>query len=281
MIDSRTQLYGVIGNPVRHSLSPIIHNFMFRKMGLNSVYLAFEARDISKTLIGIRALGIRGLSVTIPFKTEVIPFLDKVDEVAEKIKAVNTIINEGGGLIGYNTDWLGAIKALEERVKLRNKKVLLLGAGGGARAIAFGLKERGCEVLISNRTKDKGKRLAQEFGFMAISSFEDIDVDILINATSVGMSPDDRESPFPKRFLKEGMTVMDIVYHPLNTKLLQEARQRGCKTIDGLQMLIHQAIAQFEIWTKRKLEVKKVKKDLFKLISSYLKSDKEELFKKL
>src|SRR4030042_634986 len=122
MIDAETQLYGIIGNPVRHSLSPIIHNGAFRRMGLNAVYLAFEVKDLKKAIDGIRGLGIRGVSVTIPFKTEVISFLDKVDGVAGQIGAVNTIVNEGGKLVGYNTDWRGALGALEEKVDLKGKK---------------------------------------------------------------------------------------------------------------------------------------------------------------
>jgi len=235
-------------------------------MELNAVYLAFEVRDLAKTITGVRALDICGVSVTIPFKIEIIPFLDRIDEVAGKIRAVNTLLNEGGNLIGYNTDWLGAIKALEERVELREKRVLLLGAGGSARAIAFGLKERGCKVFISNRTKDRGEELAQEFGFRTISSFDEIDVDILINATSVGMYPNNKEIPFDESFLKDGMIVMDIVYYPVETKLLREAKARGCKTINGLEMLIYQALAQLEIWTKKNLDINEVKRDILDLL---------------
>lgn len=264
MIDARTELYGIIGNPVRYSLSPTIHNAAFRRTGLNAVYLAFEVKNLAEALRGIRELGFRGVSVTIPFKTEVIPFLDEVEEAARKIKAVNTIANEGGKLVGYNTDWCGALEALEEKVNLGGKRVILLGGGGAARAIAFGLKEKGCDVVISNRSSDRGNELAGELGFayMPLSSIEGIETDILINATSVGMYPNDGKSPLPKKCLKEGMTVMDIVYHPLQTKLLREAEEHGCQTINGLEMLARQGSAQLEIWIGRRVEIEDIEKDL-------------------
>ena len=264
MIDAQTQLYGVIGNPVRHSLSPIIHNGAFRRMGLNAVYLAFEVKDLKEAINGIRGLGIRGVSVTIPFKTEVIPFLDKVEDVAEKIKAVNTIVNEGGKLIGYNTDWCGVLEALEEKVDLKGKRVVLLGAGGAARAIGFALKRRDCEVIVSNRTMDKGAVLAKELMCIhrPLSSIEGLKADVIINATPVGMHPYKEESPLPKKVLKKGMTLMDIVYRPLQTKLLREAEEIGCLTINGLEMLSRQGAAQLEIWTGKKPEMAKIKEDL-------------------
>lgn len=199
MIDAETQLYGVIGNPVQHSLSPIIHNGAFRRMGLNAVYLVFEVKDLREAIDGTRGLGIRGVSVTIPFKTQIIPFLDEVEAVAKKINAVNTIVNEGERLIGYNTDWRGALEALEERVDLRGKRVVLLGAGGAARAIGFALRRRDCEVIISNRTMDRGAGLAKELMCIhqPLSSIEGLKADVMINATSVGMHPYDEESPLP------------------------------------------------------------------------------------
>jgi shikimate dehydrogenase len=156
MIDAQTELYGVIGNPVQHSLSPILHNGAFKRLGWNAVYLAFEVKNLKEALRGIRGLGVRGVSVTIPFKTEVIPFLDKVEGVAKKIGAVNTIVNQGGRLIGYNTDCEGALEALEEKMNLKGKRVVLLGAGGAARAIGFGLKERDCQLIIANRSRNRG-----------------------------------------------------------------------------------------------------------------------------
>ncbi len=268
MIDARTQLYGIIGNPVRHSLSPIIHNGVFRRTGLNAVFLAFEVKDLREAIDGIRGLGIRGVSVTIPFKTEVIPFLDEVEAVAMKVNAVNTIVNAGERLVGYNTDWCGALEALEEKVELKGKRVVLLGAGGAARAIGFALKRRDCEVIISNRTTDRGAVLAKELMCIhqPLSSIEGLKADVIINATSVGMHPYDEESPLPKRALKEGMTVMDIVYSPLQTKLLREAEETGCLTINGLEMLSRQGAAQLEIWTGKRPEAGEIKKDLYRAL---------------
>jgi shikimate dehydrogenase len=266
MIDAQTQLYGIIGNPVRHSLSPIIHNAAFERMGLNAAYLAFEVKDLAEALNGIRGLGMSGVSVTVPFKTQVIPFLDQVEDSAGKIQAVNTIKNEGGKLVGYNTDWRGALEALEEMVDLMGKKVLLLGAGGAARAIGFGLKKRSCQVFIYNRSLNKAEDLAREFGHVSLSSIEGMKTDLIINATSVGMSPCNAESPLPKKYLKGGAVVMDIVYQPLKTKLLEEAEEQGCRTINGLEMLARQGAAQLEIWIGKKPEINQIKEDLRKAL---------------
>jgi len=272
MIDVTTELYGIIGNPVRHSLSPMIHNKAFRKMGLNAVYLAFEVKDLKEAIDGIRGLGIRGVSVTLPFKNQIIPFLDKVEEVAGKIQAVNTLLNEGEKLIGYNTDWRGALEALEEKVDLKGKRVVLLGAGGAARAIGFALKTRDCEVIISNRTMEKGARLAKELMCIhqPLSSIEGLKADVIINATSAGMYPYDEESPLPKKVLEKGMTVMDIVYKPLQTKLLREAEEIGCLTINGLEMLSRQGAAQLEIWTGKRPGVLQIKNDLRRALSTQI-----------
>ena len=271
MIDAETQLYGVIGNPVRHSLSPIIHNGAFRRMGLNAAYLAFEVQNLEEALRGIKGLGIRGVSVTIPFKTQVIPFLDQMGELAGKIQAVNTIRHEGGRLVGYNTDWSGALGALEEKVDLTGKTVFLLGAGGAARAVAFGLKERGCRVFIASRSPKKAAALAEELGLVhrPLPLAGGLDADVLVNATSAGMSPGDEESPVPRELLDKEMTVMDIVYQPLKTKLLREAEERGCQTIDGLEMLARQGAAQVEIWTGKKPEIKKIKEDLRRALNRH------------
>lgn len=268
MIDAKTRLYGVIGNPVRHSLSPVIHNGAFRRMGLNAAYLAFEVLNPAEAMSGIRGLGIRGVSVTIPFKTAIIPFLDGLEDVAGRIQAVNTISNEEGKLIGYNTDWRGALEALEEKMNLEGKKVLLLGAGGAARAIAFGLKERTCQVFIFNRSEEKGQGLAGEMGFIHLpfSALKGLDVDVVINATSGGMHPKDSETPLPKEFFKKEATVMDIVYKPLRTKFLREAEERGCRTIDGLEMLARQGAGQIEIWTGKKPDIGEIKEDLKKAL---------------
>lgn len=273
MIDAQTELYGVIGNPVHHSLSPVIHNGAFKRLGWNAVYLAFEVKDLKEALRGIRGLGVGGVSVTIPFKTEVVPLLDKVEGLARKIGAVNTIVNRGGKLTGYNTDWNGALEALEEKMNLKAKKIVLLGAGGAARAIGFGLKERDCQLIVVNRSKKKGEGLSRELGcdYLPISSLVkmkagELEAEVIINATSLGMYPRDGETPFPKYLLKKRMVVMDIVYQPLQTKLLREAKERGCLTVNGLEMLMRQGAAQFEIWTGRRLEIGQIKRDLLRTL---------------
>jgi len=273
MIDAQTELYGVIGNPVHHSLSPTIHNGAFRRLGWNAVYLAFEVKNVEEALRGIRGLGVRGISVTIPFKTEVLPFLDQVEGLAKKVGAVNTIVNRQGRLIGYNTDCEGALDALEEKRDLRGKRAVLLGAGGAARAIGFGLKERGVPLIVVNRSKEKGQALCEELGcdYLPISSLlrmkaGELEADIIINATSLGMYPRDGETPVPKALLKKGMMVMDIVYEPLQTKLLREAKDKGCVTVDGLEMLIRQGMAQFEIWTGERPDIGQIKKDLHRAL---------------
>jgi shikimate dehydrogenase len=233
-------------------------------MGWNAVYLAFEVNDLEKAMSGIRELGLRGVSVTHPLKTRILPHLDDVEDLARRIGAVNTIMNEGERLIGYNTDGHGALEALEEKVNLRGKKVLLLGAGGTGRAIGFGLKEKGVQTIISNRSLDKAEELAKDLGFICrpLSSIDDLSFDVVINATSVGMFPYEAESPLPNKFLKEGMVVMDIVYEPLKTKLLKEAEERRCVTIDALEMLAHQGAGQLEIWTGRRPDIREIKEDL-------------------
>jgi len=272
MIDAQTRLYAVIGNPVRHSLSPVIHNMAFQRMGHNAVYLAFEVQCLEDALKGLRGLGIRGVSVTLPFKTRVIPYLDGLDPMAEKVGAVNTIVNEEGRLVGHNTDGHGAVKALEEKVHLQGKRVYLLGAGGAARAIGFGLKGSGCEIILFNRSASKARELAGALGCESypLSSVAEIRAegakDILINATSVGMHSSDGESPVPERVLKKGMTVMDIVYSPPRTRLLREAEEAGCQAIDGLEMLAHQGVAQLELWIGMSLNVQEIKEDLRKAI---------------
>jgi shikimate dehydrogenase len=273
MINGRTELYGIIGNPIRHSLSPILHNGAFKRLGWNAVYLNFEIKNLEEALRGIRGLGVKGVSVTHPFKTEVILFLDKVEGLAKKIGAVNTIVNRGGRLIGYNTDCNGALEALEEKMDLRGKKIVLLGAGGAARAIGFGLKKRDCQLIIANRSRDRGEALSRELKchFIPMSSLVkmkagELEADVVINTTSLGMVPRERETPLPKKLLRKGMMVMDIVYEPLQTKLLREAKEKGCLTINGLEMLVRQGVAQFMIWTGKRPDLKQMRRDLYKAL---------------
>jgi shikimate dehydrogenase len=193
------------------------------------------------------------VSVTIPHKIDVMDYLDDIEEVARKIGAVNTILNQEGRLLGYNTDCSGAIIALEEKIELKDKKTILLGAGGSARAIAFGLKGKGADLTILNRTVKKAEMLALELNCQhgGLELLESLQPDILINTTSLGMYPKMDDTPVKKDFLKN-MLVFDIVYNPLKTRLIKEAEQNGCTTIMGLEMFVNQAALQFELWTGKK-----------------------------
>ena len=261
-------LYGIVGNPVAHSLSPAIQNAALADRDINGVYLPFPALDIEAAVIGIRGLGVQGVSVTIPHKESVMAYLDAIDPVAKRIGAVNTIIlqedENGKSLIGLNTDWLGAVRALEEETCLDGTEAVLLGAGGSARAIGFGLLERGVHVVLCSRTESRGRGLANELGcpWVSLADWQQLSGKILINATSVGMQPNIAVSPVPARILPRFQVVMDIVYAPLRTRLLQEAESAGCKTINGLEMLLYQGVAQFEQWTGRTAPVAVMRKAL-------------------
>ncbi|MCI5188369.1 MAG: shikimate dehydrogenase [Candidatus Electrothrix sp. AS4_5] len=258
VINGATGLYGIIGNPVRHSLSPAMHNAAFAELGMNRVYVSLKVSDVEQGIAGLRTLGFRGVSVTVPHKEAVLPFLDEIDSVAEKIGAVNTLVFQPGQdgkvhLYGFNTDWLGATTALAEKVNLQESRVLVIGAGGSAKAVGFGLIEAGAEVIIANRTAASGKALADWLGasFVPLAEAEvtSVSADVLINTTSVGMEPDNEGIAVPPAILSGFSVVMDIVYAPLETRLLREAKAAGCQTLDGLAMLLYQGIAQFELWT--------------------------------
>ena len=242
-----------------------MHNAAFKSQGLNKVYVAFEVTDVARALDGFRVLGVGGVSVTIPHKQAVIPHLDAIDPVAQKIGAVNTLMIEDTHIRGYNTDWIGANQTLEMIVDLPASTVLVLGAGGSARAIGFGLQENGATVILANRTVAKGHALARDLNceFCPLEDIKDLKVDALVNATSVGMTPNVDATPVAKAFLKNVPAVMDIVYSPLETRLLREAKQLGCKTVNGTYMLLFQGVAQFELWTGRKAPVDVMRKKLF------------------
>lgn len=262
--DGTTEVYGIIGNPVTHSLSPAMHNAAFRELGLNKVYVPFPVRDLAVAIPGLQAVGVKGLSVTIPHKQTVLPFLAGVDPVAAKIGAVNTLVAGESGFTGYNTDWLGANAALRQAMELSGKRVLLLGAGGSARAIGFGLLEAGATVLLASRTAEKGRALAASLGcaWFPLAELGSVSADALVNATSVGMAPGIENSPVAAALLTNFSVVMDIVYAPLTTRLLREAKEAGCQVVDGLAMLLHQGVAQFELWTGRPAPVEVMRQSL-------------------
>ncbi len=254
-IDGTTGVYGIIGWPVGHSRSPAMHNAAFAAAGLNKVYVPLPARDAGAAVAAVRALGICGASVTIPHKEGVLAHLDEVEPVAARIGAVNTLVVDGRGrIVGHNTDWIGANRALAEAgVDLGSATVLLLGAGGSARAIGFGLLAAGARVVVANRSEDRGRRLAAELGcaFLPLAEVGRCEADVLLNATAVGMAPLDHLSPVPESVLERFPTVFDIVYAPRRTRLLAAAAARGCRCVEGLAMLLYQGVAQFELWTGR------------------------------
>lgn len=239
-----------------------MHNAAFSESGLNAVYLAFETKDIEGALQGMRGLGIKGMSITIPHKRTAIPLLDKVDDLALKIGAVNTIVNDGGYLVGYNTDALGALRALEEKTDPAGKTCLIIGAGGAARAIGFILKECGAHLIITNRSVERGEVLAYSLGcsFLPLGRVKEIQADLLVHATSVGMHPRDDECVVEADVLQRAMVVMDIVYNPIETKLLKTAEKQGCSTINGLGMFVQQGAEQFRLWTGLKAPVSAMRK---------------------
>ncbi|HLC93074.1 MAG TPA: shikimate dehydrogenase [archaeon] len=265
MIDAKTQLFCLLGKPAKHSLSPMMHNAGFSAIGMNCIYLAFEPENLAGTVKGLRELDVGGFNVTMPFKTEIIPLLDKVDEMAKKIGAVNTVVNENGKLVGYNTDGVGAVAALKKVTPLAGKKILLLGAGGAGKAIAHYLAKEKVQLTIADKTKSKAEELAKAVGSQAalsdgIKSLEGFD--IVINASPAGMKPDVQGTPVPVSLLHKNLVVFDIVYEPLETKFLREARLKGCKTINGVEMLLEQGFAAFELFAQRRAPQEKMREAL-------------------
>lgn len=256
-----------IGFPIKSSKSPSLHTVGYKALGIEDqfVYLRVEVKpeNLKMAVEGIRGLGIRGVSVTMPYKQEIMKYLDNIDETAKKIGAVNTIVNEGGKLIGYNTDWIGAVVPLEKRTNLKGKKVAVIGAGGAAKAVVFGLTKRGARVKIFNRTIKKAKELAEEFNceFSDLSNLEGVSrMDIIVNATSVGMNED--KSPLEKKYLNKNQFFFDCVYSPVETKLLKDAKSKGAEIIYGIEMLLYQAVEQFKLYTGLDAPVEAMRKVL-------------------
>ena len=282
-ISGKTKVCGVIGDPIEHTMSPVMHNTAFRELGLDYVYLAFRVKgeELAQAIEGMRALGISGLNVTIPHKVAVIPFLDELDPLARKIGAVNTIVNDAGFLRGYNTDASGFLRALRDRgFEPGGKQVAMLGAGGASRAISFVLAESGANLVILNRWQelDWAEELARQINdtfkkeVKALESDEAnleaaLDrADIVVNATSVGMSPHIDESPVPARLLRPDLAVFDIVYNPLKTRLATEAARAGAETVMGLDMLVWQGALSFEMWTGKEAPVELMKREAIRVL---------------
>ncbi|MBM7565587.1 shikimate dehydrogenase [Paenibacillus sacheonensis] len=262
-VDSHTVLYGVIGDPVRHSKSPVMMNRAFRECGINGIYAAWHITGdrLGDFVAGVRAMGIRGVNVTIPHKLEIMPLLDEIHESARAIGAVNTIVNDGGRLTGYNTDGIGYVRSLKEEIRsdLAGARVLIVGAGGATRGILYALAREGVtSVTISNRTVARARELADAFrghvpSIRAIGQDELRDAcaesDIVINTTSLGMYPNVESTPLDSAWLRPGSIASDLIYNPLTTRFLEEAKERGCLIHGGLGMFIYQGAYAFEYWT--------------------------------
>jgi len=257
LINPKTDIYGVVANPVAHSMSPAIHNAAFRELDLDAVYLPFRVDDPSAFYPAFRHI-VKGYSVTIPHKVTSMQAMDGLDPKVNEVGALNTIVLRDGKLVGFNVEWLAAIEALEagtgeDASYLRGRRVLVIGAGGAARAICIGLRERGATITIANRTASKARLLAESIGarWLPLADLKSIEADIIVNTTSVGMHPNVDACPVDVSLLHKGMVVCDIVYNPLETLLLRRAKARECAVVDGLGMFVRQAANQFRLWTKR------------------------------
>ncbi len=249
-----TALCGVVLHPAGHTRSPAMHNAAFRALGLDAAYLAFDVppERLAAAVAGARALAVRQLAVSLPHKEAVIPLLDEVDATARRIGAVNTITRRGERLCGSNTDWIGAVRALERETGLEGRRAVVLGAGGSARAVVFGLRDKGAQVTVLNRTTGRAEALAAELCADAAGPLEalrDTPHEVLVNTTSVGLKSD--ASPVPAEALAPGSVVMDAVYDPEQTRLLRDAAARGARTVPGKWMLVYQAAEQLALWTGR------------------------------
>ncbi|HZU66229.1 MAG TPA: shikimate dehydrogenase [Ktedonobacteraceae bacterium] len=252
-INGETQLIGFFGSTYRTSRMYAMYNAAFEALKLNYVYVPLVVKDLAKAVDGVRHLGIKAVGVTIPYKIDVIPYLDELDEDARRIGAVNAIINQDGSLLGANTDGKGAAKALQEVTTIAGKKVVVLGAGGAARAVAFAIADEGGDVVIVNRTEEMAAALAAAVHgkYAVLNELEQAiqDAGIVIHATPVGMLPGVNESLVQATFLPSRATVMDLVSHPKETRLLQEARARGCTAVYGERMLFWQGVLKFKLYT--------------------------------
>ena len=268
------KLFAVLGDPIGHSMSPMMHNDLFSYYDIDAHYLPFQikAENLEDAVKGLKAIGAAGFNVTVPHKSKIIPFLDEIDELALQIGAVNTVVNENGRLKGYNTDGLGFLTGLQLYVpSISGQKVLIIGAGGAAKAIYFTIaKNNPAKVDIANRTVDKAIKLVEECPFSASSkaiSLQDANrdlglYDLIIQTTMIGMAPKISESPITLTNLKKQAMVCDIIYNPLETQLLLEAKQMGARVQNGLDMFVYQGALAFERWTGIFPDVERMKKNV-------------------
>jgi len=266
----------LIGDPIEHSLSPLMHNMAFDKLKLDYVYFPIRVKKemIQKAIVNLRKPNVRGINVTIPHKVIVMDLLDEIDDLAKEIGAVNTIVKNNGELVGYNTDGTGALRALKEGEGYpKGKKIVVIGAGGASRSVSYSIaRENPSELVIINRTEQKAIELAENIKKKLNANVKPVELklenletelkntDVVINTTSIGMNPNVDENIIPKELLNENMLVMDIVYNPLETKFLREAKEVGAKIINGIEMFIYQGAETFEMWTGEKAPVELMRK---------------------
>ncbi|MDY6836944.1 MAG: shikimate dehydrogenase [Thermodesulfobacteriota bacterium] len=265
-----TALYGILGNPVAQSMSPLMHNTAFRLLGIDALYLPFEVNDLSLAFSGMKALNIQGASVTHPFKEKIIGLIDEVDDTAKKIGAVNTLVFGQGRVRGTNTDWVGAVRCLEALLPVKGHTFVVLGAGGAARAAVFGITSHGGKAIVVNRSEAKGRALAEEFDslFVPLSEIQGVSGDCLVNTTPVGMYPKTDALPVPREVLGRYKAVADVVYNPLMTMLLKEAEKAGCLVASGFEMFLYQGVEQFTTWTGKKAPVKEMRDVVYGRLST-------------
>jgi len=254
-ISGTTRVFGLIGDPVDHSLFPVMQNAAFEVLDLDYVYAAFPVKDVEAAMKGVRGLGLRGINVTVPHKQAAMPYIDILDETARRIGAVNTIVSKEKKLMGYNTDAPAFMNALIRAAgDMKGRRVTVLGAGGAARAVVYELARAGANISILNRSVDRAEALAHEFGGQATGSLDDVpdvigQTEVLVNATSMGLPHGVTESPVPKKLLRKGLVVYDLVYSAQSTPLTDIAREAGCIVIAGTEMLLENAMLVFKLFT--------------------------------
>lgn len=249
----QTVLCGILLHPAGHTRSPAMHRAAYEALGLNAHYQAFDvpAESLEAAVRGVRALGLRQVSVSIPHKEAMLALVDEVDEVATRIGAINTVTRVGDRLVGTNTDWLGAVRALERETTIAGRRAVVLGAGGTARALVFGLRERGAEVFVLNRTRERAAEVARDLGAQGFGGLDELAAlapELIVQTTSVGLRED--RSPVDRDALPKGVVALDAVYAPERTRLLADVASRGGHPIAGKWMLVHQAVEQLRLWTR-------------------------------
>lgn len=255
-ITATTKICLIIGDPIVHSLSPQMHNAGYEALTIDDQFVFIAAHikeeNLEVAIKGFRAMNIRGITTTLPHKTAIIKYLDEIDDTAKDIGAINTVVNTDGKLKGYNTDWIGIVKPLEKIAPLKNKTVAVLGAGGAARAAVYGISKKGGKVTVFNRTIEKAQKLAEEFHceYATLDEVEKVkNMDIIFNATSIGLHPNATQSPLYKEYITDKHVVFDAIYSPYDTQLLKYAKEKGATGIHGLEMFLHQGLEQFTLYT--------------------------------